>query len=212
MRNQFAPYAQCTIFFVAFAACDAQSATPTDSTAATASSVVETSADVESLEAQSPFCTEPGWSTFDFWLGDWNLRVGTPGADANAPWVYAHGTDRIQKKYGGCVIEERFDSPDFPGGRWAGTSVSQWVPSSNQWQQTWVDNQSAYLLHYGGPDDHGQMILYSAPVTKNGAVHQHRMVFWDIQKNSIHWRWEGTKDGGQTWTSEITIDYTRRGR
>jgi len=154
-------------------------------------------------------CAAPERRQFDFWLGDWDVVMRShANDDTTKPWVTSHGTNRIRKKFDGCVVEETFTSLDGPDGPWSGTSVSQWVPSENQWKQTWVDNQGSYLLHYGGIEN-GQMILYSPPRTKDGVTIQKRMVFFDIQKDAMNWRWEGTRDGGNTWTPEITLRYTR---
>jgi len=195
----FEPVPAC-VPFVLLAACHTQPSTHV-------ATALPTSAEITVPTAA---CSTPERRQFDFWLGDWDVVMRShPNDDPKREMVTSHGTNRIRKKFDGCVIEETFASLDGPDGPWTGTSVSQWVPSERQWRQTWVDNQGSYLLHYGGLEK-GQMILYNPPNSKDGVMIQKRMVFSDVEKDAMNWRWEATQDGGQTWTPEITLRYTRR--
>ena len=50
------------------------------------------------------------------------------------------------------------------------------------------------------------MILLGEP-QKNG---QMRMVFSEIERDSLRWSWERSTRGGKTWTPVMTIEYRRR--
>ncbi|WP_394822634.1 DUF1579 family protein [Pendulispora albinea] len=210
MHFRLAHGAPCAIFLSVLAGCHAQSSAPPAAppmAAAAAAPVATTAAEVAE---PTKFCSTPERHQFDFWIGEWDVVMRShPGDDLTKEWVTSHGINRIRKRFDGCVIEEVFTSSDGPDGPWNGISISQWVPRENTWRQTWTDNQGSYLLHYGGMED-GKMILYSPPRTRDGVTTQKRMVFFDIAKDSMNWRWEGTKDGGRTWTSEITMRYARR--
>jgi hypothetical protein len=87
-------------------------------------------------------------------------------------------------------------------------SVSVYNPARKLWQQTWVDDQGSYIALEGGYKD-GNMILQTL---RNPAAPKQvsRMVFKDIKKDSFLWNWEGSKDGGKTWTLNWQITYTRK--
>jgi hypothetical protein len=64
-------------------------------------------------------------SDFDFWLGRWEVRMpdGT---------LVGHNT--IDKRNGGCSIEERWEG----AGGSSGTSLSFFLPSRGEWRQVWT--------------------------------------------------------------------------
>src|SRR5262245_47559528 len=94
-------------------------------------------------------CDAPERRELDFWVGDWDLVVRARAGSSSAEWQEARGQNHIRSTFGGCVIEESFTA-DGPGTRWAGSSVSQWLPGERRWRQTWVDDQGSYLTFVGG--------------------------------------------------------------
>jgi hypothetical protein len=145
-------------------------------------------------------CTVPAASQFDFWVGDWDLT-----------WDGGYGANQIRKILGGCVIEERFNgrSHDENDPPFHGMSVSVYNEQLEQWQQTWVDNHGNYLDFVGGPVDDA-MILQRETTTPQGEPLLQRMVFSQIEADSLEWSWERSKDGGQTWEPLWQIHYERQ--
>jgi len=132
---------------------------------------------------------------FDFWVGEWNLTWGED----------QHGTNIVTKILGECVIREQFNgSPSSP---LIGLSVSSYNHQLGQWQQTWVDNSGGYLDFTGEFRD-GKMIL-SRQAERDGKVFLQRMVFYNIQENSLDWNWERSTDDGETWEVLWHINYER---
>jgi hypothetical protein len=84
---------------------------------------------------------------FDFWLGRWRVRWGNGG----------HGSNVIERDYGGKVIVERFDGN--PGTPLRGTSMSVFDESRGLWQQTWADDAGHYFAFEGAFAD-GEMTLF----------------------------------------------------
>src|SRR5581483_11368851 len=82
-------------------------------------------------------CAESQQKQFDFWIGEWDLTW--PGTNAGE---VDHGTNTIQRVMDGCVVQESFSGGDSMHLR--GMSVSTYVPQSNAWKQTWVDNEGGY--------------------------------------------------------------------
>jgi hypothetical protein len=147
-------------------------------------------------------CSAAEFRQFDFWVGDWDLTW--PGSK---PDEVQHGRNTISRKLGDCVIEEQFDGSKDAQLR--GQSVSVFSPRLKKWQQTWVDDQGAYM-DFDGEFSRGQMILARQTRNQKGEDITQRMVFKNIAADSLDWSWEQSKDGGKTWTVVWPIHYVRR--
>jgi Protein of unknown function (DUF1579) len=139
---------------------------------------------------------------FDFWTGEWDATW--PGAKAGE---VQHGKNTIQKILDGCVIREQFDGGDASPLR--GLSVSAYSPRLQKWQQTWVDNQGAYL-DFVGEFKEGQMVLSRHARNPKGDEIVQRMVYKNITPDSFDWSWEQSSDGGGAWSVIWPIHYVRR--
>lgn len=151
----------------------------------------------DQAEADTPrrSCDLPEAQQFDFWVGKWDLEWG----DGET------GTNVIEKKLDGCVIVEKFDgSPSRP---LRGMSVSSYNADLGKWQQTWVDNHGGYLDFVGGYAD-SRMVLEREAVRDGRKIRQ-RMVWYDIEDDSLSWNWERSTDGGDTWELLWQISYRR---
>jgi hypothetical protein len=148
-----------------------------------------------------PSCAAPEFRQLDFWVGDWDLTW--PGSRTNE---IQHGRNTIRKMLDDCVIQEQFDGgADVP---LRGISVSMYNARLQKWQQTWVDNQGAYLDFVGEFRD-GQMTLSRHGRNQKGDAVEQRMVFKGIQRDSFDWNWEQSTDGGKSWTVIWPIHYVR---
>jgi hypothetical protein len=147
-------------------------------------------------EQQVDPCTAPQARQFDFWLGEWDLTWGEDGK----------GSNTISKKYDGCVIEENFNGA--PSMEFQGMSVSTYNPRIDKWQQTWVDSEGSYI-HLTGEFKDGKMVLVNQPPTSDGSV-LFRMVFYNIDADSLDWDWERSEDSGENWELRWRIHYARR--
>jgi hypothetical protein len=151
------------------------------------------------LHAQTKGCDTPRAHELDFWLGDWELAY--TGQDGKP----AQSRNRITKILDGCVVLEEFDGG--AGTPLVGRSVSMFDAASGRWKQTWVDNQGSYLDFTGGLED-GRMVLAREASGPRGRFHQ-RMVFEDVQRDSLRWLWQRSDDGGRSWTTNWEIRYRR---
>jgi hypothetical protein len=138
---------------------------------------------------------------FDFWLGDWTL------AWRNADGSTGTGRNRITKILDGTVIEENFEAlSGGPPPLLKGRSLS--VLSNGVWRQSWVDNQGGFFAFTGQVD--GDRRIFITPLRERaGKTIAQRMVFYAITRSTLTWDWESTTDGGQTWTLQWRIQYTR---
>ncbi len=141
----------------------------------------------------------PEAAQFDFWMGDWDVRVGRrPGPQPDP-----------QESLDGRVVLESFDGS--PGMNLRGTSVSVFDVGLGKWRQTWVDNQGSYLDLTGGweadaPD--GPRMVWTMQRTVNDKPVQLRMVFANITADAFDWRWQSSEDGA-TWQDRWAIRYSR---
>ena len=79
-----------------------------------------------------------------------------------------------------------------------GMSVSIFSQRLHKWQQTWVDNQGAYL-DFTGEFGSSEMVLSRDARNQQGEPIVQRMVFKNIAADSFDWSWEQSKDAGKTW-------------
>ncbi len=139
-------------------------------------------------------------SDFDFWLGNWNLEWTAKEGEKG------YGQNFITKILDGAVVQENFKtSDDSP---FKGISLSVFNKKKKEWQQTWVDNKGGYLDFKGGRQD-DKMILQREFVNGGQVKILQRMVFFDIEENSLMWNWEKSADEGETWETLWQIQYTR---
>jgi len=137
---------------------------------------------------------------FDFWLGDWDVSW------TNADGTRGRGRNRIAKVLDGNVIEENFEeTPDGKTPPLKGRSLSVQHKASGVWRQAWTDNQGGYFSFTAQVD--GDKRIFITDMVDQKAL---RMVFHSIRKDTLTWDWEGTKDGGKSWTRQWRIEYQRR--
>ena len=139
-------------------------------------------------------CPGPAFRQFDFWIGDWNV------SDAGGKLI---GRDRVERRYGGCALEEHWTSVD--GG--TGASLSIYDVSRKLWHQTWVDSTGTLVVLEGGYKD-GRMEMTGVMTGADGKRVQDRMT-WTPLDGKIHQHWETTSDGGKTWDTVFDAVYTK---
>lgn len=151
-------------------------------------------------------CSETGHDEFDFWVGEWELSwpAEQTGGASGARGV---GINRIERVLDGCVVEENFS---FHDGSFRGHSVSVFDSAAGIWRQTWVDSAAGYIVLTGRFEDE-KMILATEQKERDGELLMNRMVFREITPLSLKWDWQGSRDGGETWTDLWNIDYRRVG-
>ena len=138
-------------------------------------------------------CADLAYRQFDFWQGEWNV------ATADGKLV---GRDRVEKDYGGCVLQEHWTSVD--GG--TGGSVSIYDSSRKLWHQTWVDSTGTLVVLEGGLKD-GAMVM-TGEMVQDGKRLQDRMS-WTPQNGKIRQLWETSSDGGKTWKVIFDVYYSK---
>ena len=142
-------------------------------------------------------------STFDFWIGEWDLTWD------DGDGAIGKGTNRIERIMGGQVIQENFEGVEGNLAGYKGMSVSVFNRRTNNWNQTWVDNQGGYL-DFSHAIEGDKYMFVREFTTAQGQKGKQRMVFYDITKDSFEWDWEASLDGGKTWNLQWQIHYKRK--
>ncbi len=145
-------------------------------------------------------CSAPEISQFNFWIGEWKLTWNDS----------LHGSNKIEKIYGNCTLQENFEDPKTG---FSGKSWTVYNANYKHWQQTWVDNQGGYI-HLTGGMQGDSMVLTTAeqkvpPAISSTGKILNRMVFYNIKKDSFDWSWESSTDSGKTWNPKWQIRYVR---
>lgn len=139
---------------------------------------------------------------FDFWVGQW--EVSWEEGDS-----MGHGTNHIEKKLDGTVLQENFEITEGQNTGFKGTSISVYQPQFERWKQAWADNNGGYYDFTGKVDGNKRIFQTEMRELEDGRKFTQRMVFYDITENSMTWDWESSEDGGETWTLNWRIFYER---
>ncbi len=139
-------------------------------------------------------CTAAEHRQFDFWIGEWDVKVKGQSA----------GTNRITEDLKGCVIVEQWTAKG--GGR--GSSLNFYDRTTRAWHQTWIDEQGGALLLKGGLRE-GRMVLESEPLPDAKGVPTVQRITWSPDKDGLRQHWESSADGGKTWPSLFDGQYVK---
>ena len=90
---------------------------------------------MESFAQSAPCTSNPHFSAFDFWVGDWDVY-------ANGNQV---GTNSIVKLEAGCALLETWTG----AGGSTGVSLNYFNPVTQQWRQLWV-SAGEYVIDITG--------------------------------------------------------------
>ena len=143
---------------------------------------------------------------FDFWVGDWdvNLRVRQP----DFTWKDdVRARAKIYRVLGGKAILELWDSPNIKGYslRYFHEPTDQWILHLN-----WPSRNRSGTGSLRGGFRHGRGEFFSRSTGADGRRSISRYTFCDITPTSLRWDDAFSKDGGNTWTNNWIMEWTRR--
>lgn len=108
--------------------------------------------------AQQSGCRDlPGFTAFDFWVGEWDVFASNTGRKA--------GVNSIRKMEQGCMLLERWQGEDGS----SGTSLNYYNPVTREWRQVWV-SADAYAIDIVGGLRGSAMVLEGSIYNFQGAV------------------------------------------
>jgi len=145
---------------------------------------------------------EDATKNYDFWLGKWEATWDEGNGKVGKGTNYVHTT------LDGKVIQENFEILEGQNKGFKGKSFSVYNPRKKEWRQAWADNQGGYYDFTG--EKIGDKRYFKTAVFKQGDKEIiQRMVFYNIQQDSMTWDWELSVDGGKTWQLSWRINYKK---
>ena len=153
----------------------------------------------------------------DWFIGEWEVASRYLVSTDPEEWVEDTVTSTIQPVVGGFALMETFKGT-LTGLPIDGLSVRTYNSDLGKWEQRWIDNTgSVGFAEYTGEwnEEEGEFTGYSnrsfKPEDQGGRGEEAgtREIFFDIEEDRFSWRLEQSSDGGETWTTVWTLEYTR---
>ena len=145
---------------------------------------------------KEPPCSDPEFSQFDFWVGEWRVtdEAGT-----------LQGTNRVEKVLNSCAIQENWIGAQGTRGH----SYNIFAKRRGIWHQTWVDSNGTLLLLDGGFKD-GRMVLKGqTPAREGKGTVEHEISWQALSDGRVRQAWRISRDQGKTWIDAFVGLYTR---
>ena len=97
-------------------------------------------------------------SSFDFWVGNWEVTWTNPDGSEII------GSNKIVRTLNEKVIQENFRDPSTS---FEGTSISVYSPYTKKWHQAWADSDGSFYNFEGDIID-GEPVFQTKMVERNG--------------------------------------------
>ncbi len=141
---------------------------------------------------------------YDFWVGKWDVSWD------EGEGKIGRGTNTIEKILDGKVIQENFRILEGQSAGFKGISHSVYQPQFELWKQSWADNNGGYYDFVGKFDGDKRMFQTTVFELEDGRKLTYRMIFYNIEENSLTWDWEVSYDAGENWNLMWRINYERK--
>ncbi|WP_422860536.1 hypothetical protein ACOKFD_06755 [Flagellimonas sp. S174] len=122
-------------------------------------------------------CCSENHSAFDFWIGEWTV-TNANGSPA--------GENSIVKEENGCVLRENWTSAKQG---YTGTSINFYNQTSQQWEQTWVDNSGVFLKLRGNREG-DKMVMSSEKFLRDGKMLKNKVTWFKNEDGTVRQLWE----------------------
>ncbi|MEX2468460.1 MAG: hypothetical protein WD396_01770 [Pseudohongiellaceae bacterium] len=148
--------------------------------------------------AQESGCGElPGFSQFDFWVGDWDVFHYASGEKV--------GENRIEKLEQGCLLMESWEGSEGS----TGTSLNYYNPVTREWRQVWVSS-GRYAIDIVGGLRGDAMLLEGSIYNFAGAVWDFRGTWTPQADGSVRQFFEQYNHDGEVWEPWFDGRYVRK--
>ncbi len=153
-----------------------------------------------------------GSTDFDFVIGRWDVahrRLAERLAGCTT-WVEFAGTSETRKILEGAGnIEDNW--LDLPGDPYRAVAVRSYHPEKRAWAIWWLDGRAPWQLDTPviGGFENGVGLFY-ADDTLNGRPIRIRFTWTPGGPDSARWEQAFSADGGATWETNWTMQFTRR--
>ena len=152
-----------------------------------------------------------GRADFDFLMGRWTVqhRRLRERLKGSTEWEEFAGTLSARPLFGGlgnideCIMERA-------SGRLEGTGIRFYNPLAQQWSIYWADSVNVMLqppMIGGFVEGRGE--FYDQELFEGRAIFS-RFIWSDITANSCRWEQAFSADGGRSWETNWTMEFTRQ--
>ena len=152
-----------------------------------------------------------GQADFDFFIGSWvvahrRLKERLAGCDE---WVEFKGTTVVLKVLGGLGnIDD--NTLELPGGHYRAVTLRSFDPARQLWTIWWLDARFPGTLDKPVVGRFGDGLgLFYADDELNGRPIRIRFIWSMPRPDSPRWEQAFSVDGGATWETNWTMDFTR---
>lgn len=153
-----------------------------------------------------------GSHDFDFlYGGKWHVhnRRLQGRLSGSHEWVEFDATDEFQALPGGIGNEEHYRTEYWKG--YVGIGLHFYHAQARQWFLYWVDNHSdpGVLQPPVSGGFSGNVGTFEGADTFNGKPITVRFIWKVLGKNQVRWEQAFSADGGHSWETNWTMDFTR---
>jgi len=145
---------------------------------------------------------------FDFFVGEWhivNRRLVRRGVGSRE-WDEFPATATGRRLLDG---RGHMDEMAVPAKGFSGITLRLYDPAQRQWSLYWVNSLTGMLFPpVVGRFSGGRGVFYGND-EDNGKPVRVRFTWSDITADSAHWEQAFSTDGGKTWETNWTMDFTR---
>ena len=150
--------------------------------------------------AQNEIKNDDESQKFNFWIGEWDVFKND---------TIKAGDSRIERIIQDAVILENYSTPTG----YEGKSFNFFDKEKNKWVQFWVDKNAQSILFEGNYDEVQKAIVYFSYDKNTGdKPYIRKLLFFDIDSNTVRQFSERTYDDGKTWHTEYDLLYKRKVR
>ncbi|GGW94387.1 hypothetical protein [Streptomyces lomondensis] len=145
---------------------------------------------------------------FDFFHGDWEVlhRRRTDFLDPDSGWDEFSGTSRCRPLFDGTANLDEIDMPHLSA---KGATLRLFDPETERWSLNWASSITGTLFPpVFGRFESGRGRFYGDD-THDGKDVRVRFVWSGISPTTARWEQAFSVDGGETWLTNWTMDFTR---
>lgn len=157
---------------------------------------------------EAPSCESvPDYEKVRFIIGDWQAYYG--GDPYFEGKRYRVGTNKIRATETGCAISESWAS--IGGVR--GSSLFYYSEADETWKQVGIgpgseiESGEVYEKLLTETDEEGMIRFQGEITTPSGSSYLERSTYKPLPDGSVHFHYESSRDGGETWEPVVVVVY-----
>ncbi|MEE8520532.1 MAG: DUF1579 domain-containing protein [Gemmatimonadota bacterium] len=153
-------------------------------------------------------CDLPEARSFDFLLGEWEIRNEIRTADGR--WETTRATLQGEKYLSGCAVIDFWDGEARGGKSTKGITIRAFDPDTRKWSIVWLDNRHAPDFTPLVGEFKGGVGTFYQEIEIDGVRTKVRFIWDEITEDSARWQQSFSADGGKTWETDWIMHFKRK--